>query len=197
MNLGEILFEHPFAADDGLLHTVDTTVTAGARATAPRRSRERSASWRAPRQAVAVQLPNGPEFVVAMFGVWVAGGVRAGEPARDREREVDEIVERDRRGRARADAELWRRVARATAVDTTPDAAFITWTSGTTGRPKADRAHLLGVHGAPRPHPRAAERSAAPIPTARPTPNLIPVSLALNAGIYNVLFGLRAGARRS
>ena len=28
----------------------------------------------------------------------------------------------------------------------------------------------------------------------RPTPNLIPVSLALNAGIYNVLFGLRAGA---
>ena len=28
----------------------------------------------------------------------------------------------------------------------------------------------------------------------RPSPNLIPVSLALNAGIYNVLFGLRAGA---
>jgi len=27
-----------------------------------------------------------------------------------------------------------------------------------------------------------------------PTPNLIPVSLALNAGIYNALFGLRAGA---
>src|SRR5207244_12068571 len=28
----------------------------------------------------------------------------------------------------------------------------------------------------------------------RPAPNLVPVSLALNAGIYNVLFGLRAGA---
>ncbi|MBV9039571.1 MAG: long-chain fatty acid--CoA ligase, partial [Acidimicrobiia bacterium] len=28
----------------------------------------------------------------------------------------------------------------------------------------------------------------------RPPPNLIPVPLALNAGIYNVLFGLRAGA---
>jgi acyl-coenzyme A synthetase/AMP-(fatty) acid ligase len=31
-------------------------------------------------------------------------------------------------------------------------------------------------------------------PAKRPTPNLIPVSLSLNAGIYNVLFGLRAGA---
>src|SRR5207302_10704139 len=28
----------------------------------------------------------------------------------------------------------------------------------------------------------------------RPTPNLIPVSMALNAGLYNSLFGLRAGA---
>ncbi len=27
-----------------------------------------------------------------------------------------------------------------------------------------------------------------------PTPNLVPVSIALNAGIYNVCFGLRAGA---
>src|SRR6185295_13348445 len=27
-----------------------------------------------------------------------------------------------------------------------------------------------------------------------PTPNLIPVSMALNAGLYNALFGLRAGA---
>jgi acyl-coenzyme A synthetase/AMP-(fatty) acid ligase len=31
-------------------------------------------------------------------------------------------------------------------------------------------------------------------PSRPPSPNLVPVSLALNAGIYNVLFGLRAGA---
>jgi acyl-coenzyme A synthetase/AMP-(fatty) acid ligase len=31
-------------------------------------------------------------------------------------------------------------------------------------------------------------------PGRRPSPNLVPVSLALNAGLYNVLFGLRAGA---
>jgi len=31
-------------------------------------------------------------------------------------------------------------------------------------------------------------------PSATPTPNLVPVALALNAGIYNVLFGWRAGA---
>src|SRR5208282_4979348 len=31
-------------------------------------------------------------------------------------------------------------------------------------------------------------------PARPPSPNLVPVSLALNAGVYNVLFGLRAGA---
>ena len=30
--------------------------------------------------------------------------------------------------------------------------------------------------------------------TREPSPNLIPVPMALNAGIYNALFGLRAGA---
>ena len=37
-------------------------------------------------------------------------------------------------------------------------------------------------------------RGQTPDSSKRPSPNLIPVSLALNAGIYNALFGLRAGA---
>jgi acyl-coenzyme A synthetase/AMP-(fatty) acid ligase len=71
--------------------------------------------------------------------------------------------------------------------------AFVTWTSGTTGVPKPvfhthvaylellDRV-LHQLHG----NASGSDR--------KPMPNLVPVSLALNAGIYNVCFGLRAGA---
>jgi long-chain acyl-CoA synthetase len=74
-----------------------------------------------------------------------------------------------------------------------PGTAFILWTSGTTGRPKP----ILHTHQA---YGELLDRVLKPLrsgnaPSTRtPSPNLIPVSLALNAGIYNVLFGLRAGA---
>src|SRR5205823_4534455 len=75
--------------------------------------------------------------------------------------------------------------------------AFVMWTSGTTGAPKA----ILHTHDA---YLELLDRVLAPLragatdrrsdPGRTPSPNLIPVSLALNAGIYNVLFGLRAGS---
>jgi acyl-coenzyme A synthetase/AMP-(fatty) acid ligase len=66
------------------------------------------------------------------------------------------------------------------------------WTSGTTGEPKP----VLHTHSA---YFELLDRVLGPLgggrrdPTKRPSPTLIPVSLSLNAGIYNVLFGLRAG----
>ncbi|MGB7052634.1 MAG: fatty acid--CoA ligase family protein, partial [Acidimicrobiales bacterium] len=74
-----------------------------------------------------------------------------------------------------------------------PDSAFITWTSGTTGQPKP----ILQTHTG---YLEILDRVLGPLrgrpadPSRPPSPNLVPVSLALNAGIYNVLFGLRAGA---
>jgi acyl-coenzyme A synthetase/AMP-(fatty) acid ligase len=74
-----------------------------------------------------------------------------------------------------------------------PDTAFVTWTSGTTGRPKP----ILQTHTG---YLELLDRVLGPLrgrpadPARPPSPNLVPVSLALNAGIYNVLFGLRAGA---
>jgi len=85
-----------------------------------------------------------------------------------------------------------------------PDVALIQFTSGTTGRPKPVLLLHSGVltlldgvlaklRGSPRPAPAAADPQPPP-PTAPPMPNLIPVSLSLWAGIYNVLFALRVDA---
>jgi acyl-coenzyme A synthetase/AMP-(fatty) acid ligase len=76
--------------------------------------------------------------------------------------------------------------------------AFVMWTSGTTGKPKP----IFHTHDA---YVELLDRVLGPLrggdggrggsgPAKRPTPNLIPVSMALNAGLYNSLFGLRAGA---
>jgi acyl-coenzyme A synthetase/AMP-(fatty) acid ligase len=71
------------------------------------------------------------------------------------------------------------------------DVAFIVWTSGTTGKPKP----ILHTHNG---YLELLDRVLGPLSgsarSGSPTPNLIPVSMALNAGLYNCLFGLRAGA---
>ncbi|MEO6467522.1 MAG: fatty acid--CoA ligase family protein, partial [Acidimicrobiia bacterium] len=74
------------------------------------------------------------------------------------------------------------------------DVAFVMWTSGTTGAPKP----IQHTHTA---YVELLDRVLGPLRGSKPgasmrppSPNLIPVSMALNAGLYNVLFGLRAGA---
>jgi alkylation response protein AidB-like acyl-CoA dehydrogenase/acyl-coenzyme A synthetase/AMP-(fatty) acid ligase len=137
-----------------------------------------------------VQLPNGPEMVTTMFGVWLAGAVFVPINWRAPEAEVERAL-RTVEAAALIRPEETRRLDGAGLCD--PDAAFVQWTSGTTGDPKA----ILHTHTAyielldrvlGELKPRDSRRD------GPPTPNLIPVSLALNAGIYNVLFGLRAGA---
>jgi acyl-CoA synthetase (AMP-forming)/AMP-acid ligase II len=191
VNLAENLLRHPFADDEGLVHTTDRTMTAGA---ARRRAGEIAGSLVdagvLPHRAVAVQLPNGPEFVVSMFGVWLADAVFVPINSRAPDAEVEEILSATGAG------------ALVTTSGTTVlsgtreydlDVAFVNWTSGTTGRPKP----ILQTHSA---YTELLDRMLGPLGASRrdrdrrPTPNLIPVSLALNAGIYNVLFGLRAGA---
>ena len=73
-----------------------------------------------------------------------------------------------------------------------PGTALVLWTSGTTGAPRP----LLHTHAG---YLEILDRVLGPLGRGRdrtrpPMPNLIPVSMALNAGIYNALFGLRAGA---
>ena len=92
MTLADLLFEHPFSDGDDLIHTVDRSVTAGeVRAAARRTAAE---IGRLDGRSVAVQLPNGPEVVSTMMGVWLAGGVYVPVNSRLPAAEVESIIER-------------------------------------------------------------------------------------------------------
>lgn len=190
-DLSTLLMDHPFAADQLLLHTIDHSVATGA---AQAQARAVAAELRAagvePSQAVAVQLPNGPDVVIAMVGIWLAGAVFVPVNPRLPDAEIDGVL-----GPTAPAAIIGPDGIRALPEARTYDTgtAFILWTSGTTGRPKP----ILHTH---RGYGELLDRVLTPLrsgnapSTREPSPNLIPVSLALNAGIYNVLFGLRAGA---
>jgi long-chain acyl-CoA synthetase len=193
-SLASLLMEHPFADDEPLLYGPDSMLTAGdARAAAEAVADGLRGYGAEPGTAVAVQLPDGPDLITTIFGIWLAGGVfvpvNPRYPAAELERittathpqflidsphGIDEL--------ASYDGHLY-------PIDT----AFVMWTSGTTGEPKA----ILHTHSA---YFELLDRVLGPLrakprdPARPPSPNLIAVSLSLNAGIYNVLFGLRAGA---
>jgi acyl-coenzyme A synthetase/AMP-(fatty) acid ligase len=173
------------------LFTIDRSVTAGeARAQSRARADDLVALGVRPGHAVAVALPNGPEFVTTMVAVWLAGAVFVPMNPRFPEAEVARVLgATDPAAVVRADGIS----ARAAARVYDDGVAFVMWTSGTTGAPKA----ILHTHDA---YLELLDRVLEPLrgraadPARKPSPNLIPVSLALNAGIYNALFGLRAGA---
>lgn len=189
VSLSALLLEHPFPDDEGLLFTIDRLMTAGearerVRTLVPRLKVE-------PGQAVAVMLPNGPELVCTMTAIWEAGGVYVPVNPRLPQAEVDQVV-------ADTQPALLVTEAGIAGVPGEPrtyadDVAFVVWTSGTTGRPKP----ILHTHTA---YLELLDRVLGPLRGGGsssgkpPSPNLIPVSMALNAGIYNALFGLRAGA---
>lgn len=196
-SLVSLLIEHPFTDSEPLLHSRDETLTAGgARAEARRVSVRLRHAGLHPGQAVAVQMPNGPHVITTMVGVWLAGGVFVPVNPRAPEAEVTAVLDATRpallvRGGPTGD----QRIDGPRGYP--PDTAFVLWTSGTTGAPKP----ILHTHSA---YFELLDRVLGPLrgnsrqrrergdAVRRPTPNLIPVSLALNAGIYNVLFGLRA-----
>ena len=191
-NLAELLTAHPFSDGEDLISTVDLTVTAGtARAGASSFSEQLRSAGVQSGQAVVVQLPNGPEFVFAMFGVWLAEAVFVPANPRQPQAELEHVLSSTAPAAVIDAAGV--RASSGSPNRYEPDTAFVTWTSGTTGRPKP----ILQTHTG---YLELLDRVLGPLrgrpadPARPPSPNLVPVSLALNAGIYNVLFGLRAGA---
>ena len=138
-----------------------------------------------------MQLPNGPELVATMAGVWLAGGVHVPVNPRLPAPEVAAVLHVTAPA-AHITVDGIAAVEGAQPYD--EDVAFVMWTSGTTGAPKP----ILHRHAA---YLELLDRVLGPLrgnrpadTGKRPTANLIPVSMALNAGLYNALFGLRAGA---
>ena len=190
-SLAALLMAHPYADDEPLICTIDGATSAGdARRQAQDLAVSLAEAGVLPRQAVAVQLDSGPAAMVAMFGVWLAGAVFVPVNVRQPKSEVDHVLQ------TIAPAALIRADGIERQGDPAPfdpDAAFVTWTSGTTGLPRP----ILQTHSGYLEildRVLGSLRGEGSLPTRKPSPNLVPVSLALNAGIYNVLFGLRAGA---
>ena len=80
--------------------------------------------------AVAVQLPNGPEIVTTMMGIWLAGAVFIPINARAPESEVASVLEATRPRAIVRGGEL---ELLDDATNFEPGTAFATFTSGTTG----------------------------------------------------------------
>jgi long-chain acyl-CoA synthetase len=214
-NLGDLLF-------DGELPSEGAVVIAGGVEWDRARLEERSESLAEalgalgvrPGQPVGVMLPNGADAVAAMFGVWRAGAVQVPLNPRLTDRELGSALTAVRpaaavtvaqsAGRlaglptAVAEASSWTRRAGAAAhpAGHPADIAAVCFTSGTTGEPKpvvmAHSRVLQLMDGVIR-RLREGGRSRRG-PDRPPMPNLIPVSLSLWAGIYNVLFAFRVGA---
>ncbi|MCU0272562.1 MAG: long-chain fatty acid--CoA ligase, partial [Acidimicrobiales bacterium] len=194
-NLADLLLEHPFADDEPLLHEPGRSFTAGEARALVRQGADRlRAQGLLPGRAVALTMPNSLDAVVGMFAVWAAGGVFVPVNPRYPEAEVDRVIATTRPQFRWSPPDA----PAPTALDGDPTeyeagTAFVMWTSGTTGAPKA----ALHAHEA---YLELLDRVIGPLrgrerdPARPPSPNLIPVSMALNAGIYNALFGLRAGA---
>jgi long-chain acyl-CoA synthetase len=151
-----------------------------------------------PGMRVAAMLPNDAGTIATLFGVWAAGGVYVPVNPRLAGREVEQLITTVQPaatistpdGDARID-ERWLPALTDIARDDA-DVALVQTTSGTTGRPRPVPlrhstviALLDGVIGTVR-----SSRD----DTKPRMPNLIPVSLSLWAGIYNVCFAFRVGA---
>lgn len=195
MTLADLLFGSEAEADDVL-------VTADGR-TATRTDLERQAetvalalreAGVAAGNAVAVSMPNGAPLVAVLFGVWRIGAVHLPVNPRLTPAEQARILDAVRPAAVVTPAgeDAWTVAPRADAIAYASSVALIQLTSGTTGPPTPvplEHEQVLGL----------LDGVIASLRSGRgrnrdPMPNLVPVSLSLWAGIYQVLFAFRAGA---
>ncbi|MDG2027624.1 MAG: fatty acid--CoA ligase family protein [Acidimicrobiales bacterium] len=189
MSLADLLLDHPCADDDPLVFSISESLTKSEVVDRARALSVELNRYQGGHKPVAVAA-EGLDAIIAMFACWLLEAVFVPVNPRQPEESV-----RDAARRAQAASIIWGRRVEPRRPDTIyePGVAFVLWTSGTTGEPKP----VLHTHDA---YLELIDRvlgslRAAPAEPAKPpSPNLIPVSLALNAGIYNALFGLRAGA---
>jgi len=190
-DLSSLLFGHPFGDDQPLIYGTRVEWTKGEAVALVRRWADDLLAARVqPAQAVAVSRSHAPDVIIAMHAIWSIGAVFVPVNPLLPPAAIADIVETVRPAAVLDDDGIH---ARPGGEHYGAGVAFVQWTSGTTGRPKP----VLHTHEA---YLELLDRVLGPLRSTGgdrsrpPSPNLIPVSMALNAGIYNVLFGLRAGA---
>jgi long-chain acyl-CoA synthetase len=213
MTLPDLLFDGPGDDDEVLVHLGASQTTRGElRASARELLGALQRAGLPRRVAMGVMLPNGAPLVAAIFAVQAADATYVPLNPRISDRELVTVVESLHPAvivtdtPERVPADIARAVLTAgggwtvtgtidpAAPTLGEDIAFVQFTSGTTGRPKpvplrgaTVTALMEGVV--------AKLRGGRAAPTDRPPmPNLIPLSLSLWAGIYNVLFAFAVGA---
>ncbi|BBZ25678.1 class I adenylate-forming enzyme family protein [Mycolicibacter hiberniae] len=168
-------------------------------------------------QVVAAMLPNDAITVAALFGTWLAGGVYTPLNPRAADAELAEQLATLRPVAVVTTAESAHRFAACglpVITDNGPawqlsadgagpndprqydaDVALLQFTSGTTGKPKpVPLRHATVLDLIDRLLSKLRGNSNAPRAKRAPMPNLVPLSLSLWAGIYQVLFAFRAGS---
>jgi acyl-CoA synthetase (AMP-forming)/AMP-acid ligase II len=214
VSLGDLLFG-PDAAGDGevLVHAAGAEHTAGdVRSRAEAAAAALAGAGVPAGSPVGVMLPGGADVVAALFGVWRAGAAYVPLNPRLTADEVAHVLGSVRPAAVVTTGEHAGRfdglpallVGPGGTVDARPgtapgsqrldgDVALVQFTSGTTGRPKPVLLRhstvgtlLDGVIGKLRGSGGGSGRP--------PMPNLVPVSLSLWAGLYNVLFAMKVGA---
>jgi len=190
-SLGDLLDGSEAEEAAALVHVGDESWTrAEVRAAADAVAARLTAAGVQSGQAVAVQLPDGVDLVATLFAVWWAGAVYVPVNPRSTADEVEHVL---------ASVEP---AAHVTVGGITPleggrfhdeGIALISFTSGTTGRPKPVLLRHEGVatlmDGV-----LAKMGWTGRDPDKTPMPNLLPVSLSLWAGLYNLIFAFRVGA---
>jgi len=191
MNLSQLLLEHPFGAEEALLHDLRRSWTAGQAHAEVEALAEQLTARGVAGRGVAVKLGRSAEVVIAATAIWHADAVFVPLNPRLPDVALADLLRELRPAVLIDDGGL--RELHADPAGYGNEVAFLLWTSGTTGRPKP----IMHTHDG---YLEIIDRVLEPLVAGRadadrrPPPNLIPVSMALNAGIYNALFGLRAGA---
>jgi long-chain acyl-CoA synthetase len=195
MTLADLLFEPEPPVDPGapLVHMGDRSWSwDDVRGRASALARDLADAGVQPGHAVGAMLPNGVELVAALFGVWRAGAVYVPMNPRLTDDEVARVLQSVEPAAVVTTDGV---SARAAAADLGDGVALVSFTSGTTGRPKPVLLTHTGVVTLlDNVLAKLRGGGTTSTPDRAPMPNLVPLSLSLWAGIYNVLFALRAGA---
>jgi acyl-CoA synthetase (AMP-forming)/AMP-acid ligase II len=201
-SLAELLTDSDASPDEPLVHWRERTFTrAEIAAAADVLAEQLRRAGVASDTAVCALVPSEPIGVVMLFGIWRAGAVCAPLNPRLPEAELDRLIADVRPsvvvkpsnepGSLRAQV-----LARGGEPRHYDDAvALIMTTSGTTGPPKRVLLEHESVLASVDSALRKIRGDAVREDTRRtPMPNLVPMPLALWAGIYNTLFAVRVGA---